>query len=215
MKPLWLEREPASRHGTAATAFLLFGVAPALFIVTLPISALATTLGVACALAPGVALAVRIERVLVYADHEAVLLRGYLWTRRIALTDVVGVEGNTLFWCGPRGRLRSSRMAALSDPVSRAPWPTPAHDVNRREQARMRAWIEQAVGVRIKRRARLVGHLDDTALAREVRVSAAGVRWEGRRRRLRSTQPTPRWGELRATAEQETAARAGAAAKTR
>ncbi|MEU6221217.1 hypothetical protein ABZ845_27470 [Streptomyces sp. NPDC047022] len=207
MSPLWIERAPGTRHGTAVAGFLWVGVAPTVFFATAPVSALATTLGVACAVALGIGLAVRIERALVYADEEAVLLRNYLWTRRIALADVVGVEGNTLFWCGPRGRLRTSRLAALSAPISRFPVPSAAKDLNRLEQVRMQAWIEQAVGVRIKRRARLVGHLDDAALAREVRVSAAGVRWEGRRRWLGLGQPRPRWGVLQAAAEQETAAR--------
>lgn len=215
MDPLWLEREPADRHGSAATAFLLLGVAPGAVFAVAPVSALATALGVACALASGIALAVRIERALVYADEDAVLLRGYLRTRRVALADVVGVEGNTLFWCGPRGGLRSSRLAALSDPVSRSPVPSPASDLNRLERLRMQEWFEQAVGVRIKRRARLVGHMDDDALAREARVSAAGVRWESRRRRHRYKQPRPRWGVLRTAVEQDRALRASAAAQHR
>lgn len=177
MDALWIERESASRHGTAVTAFLLVGGAP---------------------------------RVCGRGGRAVARLPVDPTGRR---RHVLGVEGNTLFWCGPRGRLRSSRLAALSAPVSRSPVPSAANDLNRLDQARMQAWVEQAVGVRIKRRARLVGHLDDAALAREIRVSAAGVRCEGRRRRSRYGRPRPRRGVLRAAAERERAARAGAAAK--
>lgn len=210
MDPLWIERAPAPRHGTAASAFLLVGLTPAALFARAPVSARVMTLGVGCAVALGIALAVRIERARVYADDEAVLLRGYLWTRRIAVADVVGVEGSTLFWCGPRGRLRASRLAALSDPVSRSPGGTPDTAFSHRQQRQMQAWIEQAVGARIKRRARLVGTLDDAVLVREAQVSAAGMRWESRRRWFGGGRPRPRWGVLHAAAEQETAARAGA-----
>ena len=213
MDPLWIEREPAPRHGAAVTTFLLVGVAPTVFFATAPVSVLVMSLGVACAVGLGIALTVRIERAIVYADEEAVLLRGYLWTRRVALADVVGVDRNTLFWCGDRGRLRGSRLAALSDPVRRIPVRTPDSDLAHLQQRRLQEWIEQAVGVRIKRRARLVVNLDDAALAREVRVSAAGVRWENRRRWFSGGQTRPRWCVLRTAAEQESAARLEAAAR--
>jgi len=215
MDTLWIERAPAPRHGAAVTAFLLVGAAPTVFFATAPVGVLAMTLGVACAVALGITLVVRIERATVYADEEAVLLRGYLWTRRVPLADVVGVEGNTLFWCGPQGRLRASRLAALSGPLRPSPGGTLDSNLAHLQQRRMQEWIEQAVGVRIRRRARLVVNLDDAALAREVRVSAAGVRWESRRRWFSGGQPRPRWGVLRTATEQETAARVGAAAHAR
>ncbi|WP_329578202.1 hypothetical protein OG500_08355 [Kitasatospora sp. NBC_01250] len=210
MEPLYLQQSPGPRHGAALSAVLLLGIAPAAVLVAGPDSVLVAVIGGVCTLAAGVTLALRMEQAHLFADEEAILLRNTLRTRRIALADVVGVELGTLYWCGPRGRLRASRVTALNHPIRRFPTMGLEYRLTNHQQDQARTWFEQAVGARIKRRARQVTTLDDAALARETRVAAAGERWEARHHARRQARPKarrPQWAVLRAAAEREVAAR--------
>jgi hypothetical protein len=194
VESLWLERPPALRHGVASAMVLIVGGLPLFYLARGGVPTHLVVAVESCAVLAGAVLAIRAERAAVWCQPDVILLRGYLRSRRIAVSDVVGVRGDRLYWCGRYGALRSTRMTGIAEGPSRFP----IGDTYRTSgsQRRMEAWIEQAVGGRLKNRGRSVAFLGDEALARELKVVKAGVRLEARRRWLVPADTKKRWRTL-------------------
>ncbi|WP_139275327.1 hypothetical protein [Mangrovactinospora gilvigrisea] len=196
----------------AAAVGLVVAVLPTIELARQHGSVLVVVIGGFCAVLAGLVLGIRVSRAAVYSTDGSVVIRNYLWTRRVPIRDVLGVEAGRLYWCGRRGRLRRSRITAVSVPIgnrysfaSDGPGGRRATDM----QQQLHSWIDQVIGAQIKGRARRAAHLDDAELAREARVAAAGVHWEHRRRRFAHKPPRPRWGILTTATECEVTARSG------
>jgi hypothetical protein len=200
MKALWLEREPITRHVYAIMCALAGGMP--VVSAAAGHAPLTAVVAVGCGSVPvGVFLAVRADRAAMFCHPEEILIRGLVRTKRIPVRDVVGVRGNHLYWCSPRGALRRSRMTGIADTPSKGP--TISNALNRNPQ-RLDAWIEQAVTGRLKSRARKVSQLNDSELSRELQLATAGTRWEAKRRRWPFPEPPKdSWRTLRDSAASE------------
>ncbi|MFC1415882.1 hypothetical protein [Streptacidiphilus cavernicola] len=204
MEALWLEREPMARHGAAITVLLLVGGIPVLLTAGAPLALAARIVVVSGAVLLGLVLAVRTERAAVHCQPEEIVIRGLVRNRRVRIRDVIGVRGNHVYWGSSRGALRRSRLTGVADLPSRFPGVGAS---SHRNPELLEAWIEQAVGSRLKGRARNVPRLDDAALSRELQLAGAGVRWEAHRRRLSPEPPKLRWLGVRDAAAAEAAKR--------
>ncbi|WP_052508979.1 hypothetical protein [Kitasatospora griseola] len=203
---LVLEHEPRLRHASAVGMSLLVAGLPTLLVAGLPDVPTAARVVVGlCCTAIGAILGVRAERAVVICEPDGILIRGFVRSRRIPVRAVVGLRGIHLYWCSPRGRLRRSWLSSFATTHQA---PRSVHDRNEAYLHELSRWLDRAVYGGLRRRAKQARHLDDDALARELRLATVAQRWERRLLRALDLSELTVWDALAASAAAETKRRA-------
>ncbi|WP_099896936.1 hypothetical protein [Streptomyces sp. TLI_171] len=127
-------------------------------------------------------LGVRAVRQAVLCGPDGVLVRGLLWSRRIARADLAGVRFGTVLRFDRRGRIRSTPLWAFRLPPRTARGRRVATD----SLLALARWTDHVLARDVPLRGRRLPELDDAALDRELRRarSAPGPVWERHRRRV-------------------------------
>ncbi|MEV4556344.1 hypothetical protein AB0K51_05010 [Kitasatospora sp. NPDC049285] len=127
-------------------------------------------------------LGVRAVRQAVLCGPDGVLVRGLLWSRRIALADLAGHGFGTVLRFDRGGRLRSTPLWAFRLPPRTARGQRVAFDCLHA----LARWTDHALAREVPLRGRRLRELDDAALRRELRLagSGPGPLWERHRRQV-------------------------------
>jgi hypothetical protein len=130
----------------------------------------------------------------VSGDEEFITVRGLLRRRRVALDRVIAVPGGqTILWCGRRGRMRRKRVWFFFEGRD-------GSDPNYAERRGMERWFVSALQDQHGGGKKSAKYWGDESLRSALQVARLGEKWSGRRdadlHKLWSRRLTVLQGEL-------------------